>query len=67
MKNIFGSSRRLALLALILTLCVGFMVGKVPVELFVGVVGTVVAFFFGQHSADSSTQNQPTEVKQIEK
>ena len=54
--QIFKSSRRLAMLGLIVTLCVGFLLGKVPVELFIGIVTTVVAFFFGQHSADNAKE-----------
>lgn len=54
--QIFKSSRRLAMLGLIVTLCAGFLLGKVPVELFIGVVTTVVAFFFGQHSADNAVK-----------
>lgn len=55
MKSILGSSRRLALLALVATTCAGFLLGKIPVELFIGIVTTVVAFFFGQHSAENTT------------
>lgn len=53
----FKSSRRLAMLILVLTTCAGFLLGKVPVELFMTIVTTVIAFFFGQRSAQQSSDN----------
>jgi uncharacterized membrane protein len=52
----FKSSRRVAMLALVATVCAGFLLGKIPVELFMTIVTTVIAFFFGQRSAQQSEQ-----------
>lgn len=40
------------MLLLVLTTCAGFLIGKVSPELFMGLVTTVAAFFFGQRSAE---------------
>lgn len=55
--TIFKSAAKIAFLLLTLTACVGFMLGKLPVESFMVLASGAFAFFFANKS--NNKENLP--------
>jgi hypothetical protein len=48
-----SSASRLSFLAIIITVCVGFLMGKLPVDNFMLVVSSATAFYFAYKGSDN--------------
>lgn len=53
MTNIFKSASKVVFLLIALTVCIGFIIGKLPVEHFIGLVSGVFAFYFSNKGSSN--------------